>query len=195
MRTARLLRRLLPSQDIDALVGDITEEARHRPRPWYWAQLVAVIVVGSWRDIRAHKLVATSAVAVALVCQILIAWTLGVLRYRLAITWPWPTHPSTFLLFSLISRGLEIGGQIAAGWIVVRLYRTHGVVMLLPFLGTLFLLLPTAPLSIIVFWRRMDAGMMLMALRDFGTGLRFLGVYSVSMIAGGWLATRPQEAV
>ena len=64
-----------------------------------------------------------------------------------------------------------------------------------PFLGTLLLLLPTAPLSIIVFWGRMDAGIVRMALRDFGAVLRGLGVYSASMIAGGWLATRPQEAV
>ncbi len=36
----RLLKRLLPSQDIDALLGDIVEESRRRSRLWYWSQIV-----------------------------------------------------------------------------------------------------------------------------------------------------------
>jgi hypothetical protein len=62
----KLLQRLLPSQDIDALLGDIVEEARHRSRLWYWSQLVAVLVVASWKDVRAHKWLAVRATVTGL---------------------------------------------------------------------------------------------------------------------------------
>jgi hypothetical protein len=59
-----MLERLLPSSDIDALLGDIAEEAPRRSRVWYWSQLFAVVVVASWRDVRAHTLLALRAFAV-----------------------------------------------------------------------------------------------------------------------------------
>ena len=37
------------------MLGDITEESRRRSRLWYWSQLLAVLLVGSWRDVRRHK--------------------------------------------------------------------------------------------------------------------------------------------
>jgi hypothetical protein len=46
------IKRLLPSQDIDALLGDIAEEAPRRSRLWHWCQLLAIVVVASWRDAR-----------------------------------------------------------------------------------------------------------------------------------------------
>src|SRR5262249_13815668 len=56
------LKRLLPSHDIDALLGDIAEERPRRSRFWYWSQLLAIVVVASWRDIRNHPLVALRAI-------------------------------------------------------------------------------------------------------------------------------------
>ena len=43
------LKRLLPAHDIDALLGDIAEERPRRSRFWYWSQLLALVVVASWR--------------------------------------------------------------------------------------------------------------------------------------------------
>src|SRR5215467_6993287 len=58
-----ILKRLLPSQDIDALLGDIAEEAARRSRVWYWSQLLAVVVVASWRDAWKHPWLALRAIA------------------------------------------------------------------------------------------------------------------------------------
>src|SRR5512138_2858613 len=58
-----MLKRLLPSQDIDSLLGDIAEEAPRRSRRWYWSQLLAVVVVASWRDARRHPWLALRAIA------------------------------------------------------------------------------------------------------------------------------------
>ena len=58
-----MLRRLLPSHDIDALLGDIAEESRRRSRLWLWMQLAAVLIVGSWHDVRKHRLLALRAVS------------------------------------------------------------------------------------------------------------------------------------
>jgi hypothetical protein len=49
---ARLLKRLVPAQDHDVLLGDLCEEyQRGRSLAWYWAQILAATVVGSWKDL------------------------------------------------------------------------------------------------------------------------------------------------
>jgi hypothetical protein len=67
-----LLERLLPSQDIDALLGDIDEEARRRSPFWYWGQIVAAIVVGSYRAVRKHPFLALRAVGVGLLTLVVV---------------------------------------------------------------------------------------------------------------------------
>jgi hypothetical protein len=48
----RLLKRLMPAQDHDILLGDLYEEyQRDRPIVWYCLQIRAAIVVCSWRDV------------------------------------------------------------------------------------------------------------------------------------------------
>jgi hypothetical protein len=66
MNAPQLLQRLLPSQDIDALLGDITEEALQRSRLRYWGQVCAPPVVGSWHDVRRHPALALRAVGIGL---------------------------------------------------------------------------------------------------------------------------------
>jgi len=67
-----LLERLLPFQDIDALLGDIEEESRCRSTLWFWGQVVAAVVVGSYREVRRHPLVALRAVGVGLLTLIVV---------------------------------------------------------------------------------------------------------------------------
>src|SRR5262249_11793863 len=64
---ARLLQRLLPSQDHSALIGDLQEERqRGRSMAWDVWQSLAPIVVGSWRDIRGHRLLTLGAMGVGI---------------------------------------------------------------------------------------------------------------------------------
>ena len=133
-----LLRRLLPSQDTDALLGDITEEARHRSRLWYWAQIVAVIVVGSWRDVRRHPVLAFRAVGVGLI-TLVVAFAparalLHVVRvlseggYYVGPYWL-TLPPHAFMWLPVVLNPL---GFVASGWTVARVHRAHGIAMLLP---------------------------------------------------------------
>ena len=72
------LHRLLPSHDIDALLGDIAEERSRRSRFWYWSQLLAIVVVASWRDIRNHPPIALRAIVT------------GFATLTVCSAWPWP---------------------------------------------------------------------------------------------------------
>ena len=70
---ARLLEQLVPAQDHEALLGDLCEEYhRRRSISWYWLQILAAIIVGSRKDIRAHRLVAARAIGTGLVSQLLL---------------------------------------------------------------------------------------------------------------------------
>ena len=60
----RFFARLLPSHDIDALIGDILEESHRRSRIWRWYQLVALVVVISGRVVRAHPILTLRAIAI-----------------------------------------------------------------------------------------------------------------------------------
>src|SRR5580765_4012540 len=137
----RILRRLLPSQDIDALLGDITEEAPHRSHLWLWGQIAAVIVVGSFRDIRRHPLLALRAVAVgiavlavgALMFEPIIRTSL---RLSDLVENAWFRSVDRTLLerlnntaFLVSVTALFYGGLAASGWVVGRLHRRHGITM------------------------------------------------------------------
>src|SRR6476646_1916691 len=66
----RLLKRLVPAQNHDILLGDLHEEyQRGRSVAWYWLQILAAIVVRSWKDVRANPLVAARAVVTGLIAQ------------------------------------------------------------------------------------------------------------------------------
>ena len=160
----RLLRRLFPSPDIDALLGDITEEARHRSRFWYCGQIAAVVVVGSFRELRRHPLLALRATAVGIVALVAyISLWVGLFHGLQQFAY---TFPDAFSLNQLgdIARRLVIAGVWLAlltgfslcGWIVGRLHRHHGIALVLPFAGlaglaTIVLLAPQPADSRLIF--------------------------------------------
>jgi len=144
-----LVKRLLPSADIDALLGDIAEESRHRSRPWYWAQLAAVVIVGSWRDVRAHKWLAVRATATGLLAlPVFFAPAIVVLQAIRVLTDGgyyvgryWLTLPHEAL--DMAAFVFNLTGFFLSGWIVTRCHRAHGVAMVLPYL-LLVCLIPVA---------------------------------------------------
>jgi hypothetical protein len=153
MTAIQVLWRLLPSQDIDALLGDIVEESRRRSRLWYWMQILAVIVVGSFRVVRAHRLLTLRAIAVgsgalvAYVCfWILLVWGLQTLAYGLYVGSHW-IQLSNGVLHAMnrsfvASLWLQfLVGFSLCGWIVGRLHRQYGITLVLPLAGLVAFLL------------------------------------------------------
>jgi hypothetical protein len=136
---ARLLMRLLPSQDIDALIGDITEEARDRSRLWYWAQVGAVLLVGWWHDVRRHPFVALRAIGIGIAALLVLAVpALILLRVvRVLSDGGYYLGPYSLTLPSNAFRWLpslvNTLGFAASGWTIVRFHRSHGIAMLMPF--------------------------------------------------------------
>ena len=142
----KLLKLVLPSPDLDALLGDITEEARHRSRLWYWTQILAVLVVGSWRDIRQYPLLAARATAVG-VLMLTAYFSLVTAAVRLLTVLSNGGYYIGGHWFTLPARPIPEGydlpvvflvdviGFAASGWAVTRLHRGHGLAMVMPYLG------------------------------------------------------------
>ena len=151
------LRHLLPSQDIDALLGDIAEERSRRSRLWYWSQLVAVVVVAAWRDARRHPWLTLHAIATGFMTLTVcfgVALTIGYFLRVLSnggyyiggywLTLPhfterWPYDPLAVITTNAL-------GFFLSGWMIVRLHRAHGIAMAMSFavLTTLGALVPLA---------------------------------------------------
>jgi hypothetical protein len=156
-----MLKRLLPSQDIDALLGDIAEEAPRRSRIWYWSQLLAVVLVASWRELRWHPWLALRAIAtgfatltlyfgtVQLIGRVILVLSNG--GYYIAGHWltlshpPGPPPPYDAAIVLVI----YVLGFALSGWAIVRLHRAHGIAMAMPFLSltTLMAVILTAILA------------------------------------------------
>jgi hypothetical protein len=139
---ARLLKRLVPAQDHDALLGDLCEEyQRGRSIAWYWFQILVAIVVRSWKDVGAHTLVAGRAVITGLIAQMLLLSAFSPLQNVLTgagfmwgnrwIGLPWYWHWPYAQSLGMVMQGIWIAGDVMIGWLVVRLHREHGVTMLL----------------------------------------------------------------
>jgi hypothetical protein len=194
----RLLKRLVPARDHDALLGDLCEEyQRRRSMSWHWLQILAAIVVGSWKDTRAHWVLALRAIAVG-VALFPVAGLLH-LRDRLAYLqveliyglsnqphrWLGILGPHTFIFSELMS----VVGFAVTGWLIVRLHRTHGIALAMPFTAVIAALTLTDFLRqalLMPAWR--SRGVFLLLLRG-ATSVAFL----VSILLGGYLATRSAE--
>jgi len=190
-----LLRRLLPSQDIDALLGDVAEEKGRRSRLWYCWQLLAIVVVASWLDARRHPWLALRAVAIGFVALMiylgavkLIGRVIVVLLnggYYIGSHWltlshpPGPRPPYDVLIVLAINAL----GFFLSGWSIVRLHRAHGIAMAIPFL-ILTTLMALVPLAIVA----MDTGpgLKTMPVREFvGTfGMLFLSIPGGILLGG-----------
>jgi hypothetical protein len=136
----KILKRLLPAQDVDALLGDIAEEAPRRSRVWYWGQLLAVLIVGSWRDVRAHKWLAVRATVTGLLVLPVFFYPVSPIVYPVRVLSEggyyvgpyWLTLPREALSIAPFFANLIAFGL--SGWIVTRLHRAHGLAMVLPYL-------------------------------------------------------------
>jgi hypothetical protein len=196
----RLLKRLVPAQEHDALLGDLCEEyQRGRSFAWYCFQILVAIVVRSWKDVRAHPLVAARATVTGLVAQAFLVAAFPTLLNVLTgggfmwgsrwIGLPWYWHWPYATSLDTVMMAAWIAGQAMIGWLIVRLHRGHGVPMVLVFCGVLGAL-HTA--GIVQFahatGRPADLGTLLyVAVRgEICTG--------ALIIAGGYAATRPPEA-
>jgi hypothetical protein len=184
-----ILHRLLPSQDTDALLGDIAEEyAGGRSALWYGLQILAAIVIGSGKAVRANKGVALGAIAAGFGFQM--AFGNGLLLARIAARHA--GHPTTWLVDEL----LQVSSDMLLGWSLVRLYRSHGITMLFAFRAAML-----AFLLIIFLWYaslaavRADVAMLVWQASQFRSPLVHLVVESIVMFAGGYLATRRRETV
>src|SRR5262249_29998979 len=138
----RLLKRLVPAQDHDALLGDLCEEyQRGRSVAWYCLQILAAIIVRSLKDLRANPLVAPRAIITGLLAQMFLLSAFSPLQsvltgagfmwgnkwFGLPWYWHWPYDSS----LGIVMQGIWIAGDVMVGWLIVRLHRGHGVTMVL----------------------------------------------------------------
>jgi hypothetical protein len=195
---ARLLNRLVPAQDHDALLGDLYEEyQRRRSLAWYWLQIFAAIIVGSWKDTRANRILALRAIAVGLALFPLagllhlrdrLAYVQVVLIYGLSNRphhWLSVLGPHTFVFSDLIS----VAGFVASGWVIVRLHRAHGIALVMPFTAVIAALTLTEFLTqaalMPVWFPRVVFILLLFGARTVA--------FPISILLGGYLAARPTE--
>jgi hypothetical protein len=192
------IEQLLPSEDLAALLGDITEEARHRSTLWYWGQITALLVVGSWRDVRRHPLMALRAIGSGIAALGVIALMFepiltGVLHLTDSILNNWfpslartQTETLRVGVFFVSVTLLFYGGLAASGWIVGRLHRRHGITLVLPFatLVPLFLVL-----SLIVVRLSLPAANQAQMFRSWTDCVKLLAI-PVSILLGGYWSTR-----
>jgi hypothetical protein len=189
---ARLLKRLVPAQDHDVLLGDLCEEyQRGRSKVWYWLQILAAVIVESWKDIRTYTGVALSAVALGTALQFGLWAFLNKSQYELR-------HSSALLLWNinyhLIFTVIDTSGPIVVGWIVARLYRSHGITSLLAYRAALLSIMLVVFLwYYVLFALRMDARLLLSLSHQLRSGITNHVIQSVLTLTGGYLATRRVE--
>jgi hypothetical protein len=129
-----MLNRLLPSQDIDALLGDIEEESRRRSTLWYWGQIVAAVIVGSYREVRKHPLIALRAVGVGLLTLVVVFAPAPRLLHIVRVMSEGAPHyvgpywltlpPNAYRYFPEL---VNVLGFAASGWMIARVDRARGI--------------------------------------------------------------------
>jgi hypothetical protein len=191
---ARLLKRLVPKQDHDALLGDLCEEyQRGRSLLWYLVQILAAILVGSWKDANTRRGIALGAIMAGFVLQIVFGASLLAIRVTGREYSPWAPE-----LWSILESYelLRIAGDIAVGWLLVSLYRSYGMTMLLAFRAAML-----GVVLIIFLWyaglfaMRAETALLLSLAAQFRVALASFVFESIVMLAGGYLATRRLESV
>jgi hypothetical protein len=191
---SRLLKRLVPGQDHDALLGDLCEECqRGRSIVWYCLQILAAVIVGTLKDIRAHALVAARAIVAGLISQQLLVT--AIFQFQNVLTgagfmwgdrwiglpryWHWPSYTSWS--FAATFHGLQVAGVAMIGWIIVRPHRGHGVTLVLAYCGVLWAIRFASFAQIALLTHQQPA-----YLRSLWWQIQ----ESLLMIFGGYIATR-----
>jgi hypothetical protein len=203
---ARLLQRLIPSQDHGALLGDLHEERqRGRSTVWYIAQILAAIVLGVWKDIRTHRLRTLGAIGIGVASLVLYFYPVG-MAYNFVERrlydgilidnhWIyWRPQPASFTvhLFPLL---FFHSAFLVSGWVIGRLYRAHGITLVVAFATfvQLFLLV-----SIIVRYILVVSHIMAPSPPEIGDPSHtnyFSPLWmSLCVVIGGFFATRRAEA-
>jgi hypothetical protein len=183
-----MLKRLLPSQDIDALLGDIVEEMKHRSALWYWMQMLAVLVVGTFREVRAHWLLTLRATAFGFVAlAAYISLWVGLFYGLQQLAYVFPDAFSFNQLNNVGQRSTIAGvwlmflaGFSLCGWIVGRLHRLSGIALVLPFAGlaglaTIYVLAPRSGDSQLIFTIRL---------------IHFASIPAMILVGGYWSTRR-----
>jgi hypothetical protein len=146
---ARLLERLIPSQDHTALLGDLQEERRRgRSTVWYIFQILAAIVVGCWRDIWTHRLLTLRAIGIGIAALVVYFYAAGTLlnflQRRLSDGilignhWIyWRERPQSWIFVRYVVPVWLHGGFLFSGWVIGRLHRAHGITFVVAFAAVL----------------------------------------------------------
>src|SRR6266849_2415648 len=110
-----LLKRLGSGPDADAIAGDLLEGFQERRSAgWYWRQVVFALLVGSWQEIRTHKLLVARTICIGTVASFLLhqaELTLG------GVLIPWLVWTSAAFRFN-VWPPLVCTRAILTGWIV-----------------------------------------------------------------------------
>jgi hypothetical protein len=122
----------------EPLIGDLLEEYRGgRSSLWYWRQVLIVIMLSTYREIRAHKSLAIRALAVTFFVYHflwLVVVRMALNEIQRAVFWMfagprglpgWPPYYDDFHRVLLTLAG------VATGWIVAKLHRQRGTAMVL----------------------------------------------------------------
>jgi hypothetical protein len=126
---AWLLNHLGTTRQNDSFAGDLTEEyARGRSQAWYWRQVLLAILIGSWSEIRRHKLLALRALATGWMVIFLESRFLYPIFFR---QW-WSVAHSSQLLFAAPTL-LWTPVSAMTGWLVGRLHRPRHIAFVLLF--------------------------------------------------------------
>jgi hypothetical protein len=200
---ARLLKRLVPVQDHDALLGDLYEEyQRRRSLAWYWLQIFAAIIVGSWKDIRTHRLLTLRAIVtgvascvVYLSASFLMAELISAGLRRLGdgilignhwIHWrnSWQPSAPPLLLAICVFAFLFYVGFLVRGRAVGRLNRSYGILLALT--------LVTA--ADIVFMPLLSLRVGFVVSHHVGWHVDFVLTYLAILTVSGWTVGRLHRA-
>ncbi len=195
---ARLLQRLIPSQDHTALLGDLQEERRRgRSTVWYIFQILAAIVVGCWRDIWTHRLLTLRAIGIGIAALVVYFFAAGALlnfvQRRLyegilvGNHWIyWRERPQSWIFVRYVVPVWVHAGFLFSGWVIGRLHRAHGITFAVAFASVLAMLLLAlfVVASVRVAYATPHPG---------DTNISPLWIL-LCVVIGGWFATRRAEA-
>jgi hypothetical protein len=197
----------VPTLDHDALVGDLSEEYQHgRSTAWYWLQILVAIVVGSWKDIRTHRLLTLRAIGIGIATVALyfaaIVWADNGLRYLRDgilvgdhwIYWrPYQFMPIDVSIQLMLYVDLVVlhVGFLISGWVIGRLHREHGItfgIAFATFIQLCFLVLAAVAYLVKPSLR--------MTAEASGHTTYFSPLWmSICVVLGGYFATRRAKAV